>query len=969
MPLNAADFTNWRRKSEVTFSGYTGTETLTNFPALVVLGTNTIDGFKYEELGLGGIDLRFSDSTGAVELPYEIDTWDPDGDSYVWVRVPELEGTGTSIWAYWNQPSATAPEYTTNGAVWENGYAGVWHLQTPNAPDSTQYSNDGTAYNNVDFPGRVGTAQSFDGSSALIDCGTGSSLNLPTGLTIEAWVKPDVFNGHRSMSGKPGALFFKFTNNTLCFTTPTVKDHFSSTVGFAAGEWAHVAVSFLPGTSSGCRFYRNGFNFSSVDSSKLNGNNNPFCIGNNGSKEYFDGAIDELRVSSVIRSPDWVAATYKTVGENAIFQTYGEAETTAPIMTGAATNITASSAWLCGNLVSTGASATAAIAYWGTADCGTDAANWEHYATLPAPQNPGGFSVLISGLSPDLTYYYRVAASNESGVAWSPSSGYFITGDLVLTKTRDADEAMLSPGSFTVTRPSGAIAEELVVEYTQTGGSAVSGVDYDPLPGSVVIPAGESSVDIVAVPLKNHTVNEDTTLTLTLTNTPAILGSSVTATMTITNEPITITVVTTNITRTLFGTNNAVIYADMVDAGSSAIPTEIAELRISSPVDLTPELTDRVTLLNPGTHSNDFAVTLEVVDTFGNSAYGNATVTILLVESGYGAYKWNGAGVAGGTMNTSWQCGDNWLVGGIVPASPPGLADDASIILNQSYTNSVNPNSRVAIEVEAGATAQHVTFSGMNETERHVEFQGDATFATLDYNTAKNSFSMVEEATLTLTGGEFNPDTGAVITRTLVSPGTFSVYTIMSFAGKIRCTGEQVVLRLNSVMGDIYVDNPDATIHFDNTTVRFGGDLYVYDTQRVTGLNATWGMIANRYSRDLYSQNGNALTNWVACHIGSPDYTMNEGSPFTIPGGKYASVFVGYRGHYAGDFWYDISGDVEFKGANLRGYAVELQRLRLPSGVPAAGGARFGLNGHNLTVRGGGADTSLRIHCRRNPQH
>ena len=215
-------------------------------------------------------------------------------------------------------------------------------------------------------------------------------------------------------------------------------------------------------------------------------------------------------------------------------------------------------------------------------------------------------------------------------------------------------------------------------------------------------------------------------------------------------------------------------------------------------------------------------------------------------------------------------------------------------------------------------------------------------------------FYIVKDATVTLTGGAFDPDTGVVIMRTFVSPPAFSVYNTMEFAGVIRCTGEQVVLRLNSVTGDIFVDNPDSTIHFDNTTIRFGGDLYVYDTQRVTGFNATWGIIANRHSKDLYSQNGNALTNWGICNIGSPDYTMTSGSPFTIPGGKYASVFVGYRGHYAGDFWYDISGDIEFIGTNLRGYAVELQRVRLPNGVPAGAGARLGLNGHDLRVTGGG---------------
>ena len=40
----AADFSTWGKKAAITFSGYTGAETLTNFPALVVLGSGTISG-------------------------------------------------------------------------------------------------------------------------------------------------------------------------------------------------------------------------------------------------------------------------------------------------------------------------------------------------------------------------------------------------------------------------------------------------------------------------------------------------------------------------------------------------------------------------------------------------------------------------------------------------------------------------------------------------------------------------------------------------------------------------------------------------------------------------------------------------------------------------------------------------------------------------------------------------------------
>ena len=141
---HAADFSTWGKKAEITFSGYTGAETLTNFPALVVLGASTISGFDYADVKAGGADLRFADADGN-EIPCEIDTWDPAGASHVWVRVPELIGASTAITAYWGNPGVAAEAYSTNGAVWANGYVGVWHLQKPNATDSTVYANHGTA--------------------------------------------------------------------------------------------------------------------------------------------------------------------------------------------------------------------------------------------------------------------------------------------------------------------------------------------------------------------------------------------------------------------------------------------------------------------------------------------------------------------------------------------------------------------------------------------------------------------------------------------------------------------------------------------------------------------------------------------------------------------------------------------------------------------------------------------------------
>ena len=52
-----------------------------------------------------------------------------------------------------------------------------------------------------------------------------------------------------------------------------------------------------------------------------------FYIGNTWDDSYgttpFPGKIDEVRVSRVFRSDEWLKATYDTIADNATFTTYG----------------------------------------------------------------------------------------------------------------------------------------------------------------------------------------------------------------------------------------------------------------------------------------------------------------------------------------------------------------------------------------------------------------------------------------------------------------------------------------------------------------------------------------------------------------------------------------------------------------------------------------------------------------------
>ena len=101
-----------------------------------------VPGFSYPQFAspTGG-DLRFTDASGSSVIPHEIDEWNTNAVSSVWVNVPQISGPGDYIWAYWGNPLATnPPAWTTNGSVWSANHDLVWHLKETGLPyaDSAQ---------------------------------------------------------------------------------------------------------------------------------------------------------------------------------------------------------------------------------------------------------------------------------------------------------------------------------------------------------------------------------------------------------------------------------------------------------------------------------------------------------------------------------------------------------------------------------------------------------------------------------------------------------------------------------------------------------------------------------------------------------------------------------------------------------------------------------------------------------------
>jgi hypothetical protein len=188
---------------------------------------------------------------------------------------------------------------------------------------------------------------------------------------------------------------------------------------------------------------------------------------------------------------------------------------------------------------------TAVNVFWGSSDGFTASAGafWTHTNTLGTAVI-GALTTDVSGLATNTLYYYRYYATNQYGEAWATPAASWITGEITLGVADEyADESGLETATFRVTRPVWATNTATTVYYTvggtATGGTATPGADYAALSGSVLIPAGQASADILVRPFQDSVWWEgDETVVVTLSPGSYLVGAANQATTRIHDEQI-----------------------------------------------------------------------------------------------------------------------------------------------------------------------------------------------------------------------------------------------------------------------------------------------------------------------------------------------------------------------------------------------------------------------------------------------
>ena len=310
----------------VRFPGYEGRSALTNFPACVRLPAST-------KLPASADGVRFSAADG-TPLPFEVETWNPSGESVVWVRVPVLTAA-TELAIAWQGLDATG-DLSAGGTVWGDEYMRVYHFASANESSIYQANASASAfanYSTAESP--AGTGRAFTNQSALGLEGK-RFFDFAGGMTLQLWARlaDDTRAYVASAIGRQQLAFiYGYVDEeakTMVLYSNSARpapEDVNAVRGYSRlsppdDGWHHYAytfdgrrfASYLDGVQVTNVEFRAAFGVSRNNDSDENREttmNVYFGAAPSGSTKVADGALDEYRAEKVGRSADWIRACWK----------------------------------------------------------------------------------------------------------------------------------------------------------------------------------------------------------------------------------------------------------------------------------------------------------------------------------------------------------------------------------------------------------------------------------------------------------------------------------------------------------------------------------------------------------------------------------------------------------------------------------------------------------------------------------
>ena len=305
-----------------------------------------------------------------------------------------------------------------------------------------------------DPAGKFGKALSFDGAGDFVSVADSSSLDLSTGMTLEAWVKPVALGTTwRTVVFKEragGMTYALYANDDSARPLGQFYDTAEREAGgptqLTPNVWTHLATTY---DGSSLKLYVNAIQVSSVNvASSIVSSTGPLKLGGNAIwGEYFTGLIDEVRVYN----RPLTAAELTTDMNSPVF------DITAPTAPG--------------GLTLTGQTQTSITISWTAATDNIGVTGYGLYRDLTPAGTTTATSATFTGLTCSSSYQLAVDAYDAAGNRSTKTS---------LSTTTAACDNDTTPPSVSITAPaSGAsVSGTVTVTASASDNQAVAGVQF-----------------------------------------------------------------------------------------------------------------------------------------------------------------------------------------------------------------------------------------------------------------------------------------------------------------------------------------------------------------------------------------------------------------------------------------------------------------------------------------------------------
>lgn len=304
-------------------------EAVANIPILLRLHPGNFD---FKKVKPDGSDIRFVAADDQTTLKYEIDTFDVINEiALIWVKVPEIRANASDNRIFLYYGNEKAKDGQDKLGVFAHGQVLVYHLgETQGNPqDASQHKSHAARFSGGQaLPSVVGNGISLFGGQDSIVIPATPAINLTDGFSLSVWIK-------LAQPSSDGFLFSQVEENKgivvgingdRAYARITSGETVVQTEGEAVlslGSWHHLAVTAKAGGR--LSLFIDGREAAGVAlPTQLPALTTELFFGSSPLEgHHLVADLDEIELSTVPRSPAWIAAVYSSQGIDSKLVGYG----------------------------------------------------------------------------------------------------------------------------------------------------------------------------------------------------------------------------------------------------------------------------------------------------------------------------------------------------------------------------------------------------------------------------------------------------------------------------------------------------------------------------------------------------------------------------------------------------------------------------------------------------------------------